>query len=310
MYTPANPSASLTAQSDCRVLGPGVNRPGGLGFDGQFLESRTGHYLLGNGYRGYNPVLMRFNQPDSWSPFGSGGLNPYQYCLGDPVNHRDPTGHAAHGNSGSDDSSPWLWISVAIGVAALAVGIGVLGPKRTWLDAFSTQPRPISPPPPLPQGQTRQSVIVPNPSRPPVIPVSSPQLAGASPSTPPSASGAPPAGGGGPPVIGDLDFSLQQAVRNLDIDAFIQHSGTHGGGSAAQRALSNYLPFGGLKASGAKAPRILEKDFDSYLRTVKEQPQPDTQLIEFIKGVRPHIWKIRTGRMERHERNLLTRKPW
>jgi|GEM_PF-3282730 len=57
-------------------------------------ESRTpfGFYLLGNGYRAYNPVLMRFNSPDSHSPFGPGGINAFSYCLGDPVNNVDPSG--------------------------------------------------------------------------------------------------------------------------------------------------------------------------------------------------------------------------
>jgi len=36
---------------------------------------------------------MRFNSPDSLSPFGDGGLNGYAYCVGDPVNRSDPTGH-------------------------------------------------------------------------------------------------------------------------------------------------------------------------------------------------------------------------
>ncbi|PYC16980.1 RHS repeat-associated core domain-containing protein [Pseudomonas mosselii] len=62
-------------------------------FNGQFLESCSGHYLLGNGYRGYNPILMRFNSPDSYSPFGTGGLNGFAYCAGDPVNRSDPSGH-------------------------------------------------------------------------------------------------------------------------------------------------------------------------------------------------------------------------
>lgn len=48
--------------------------------------------MLGNGYRAYNPVLMRFNQPDSLSPFGQDGLNAYAYCQGDPVNRQDPSG--------------------------------------------------------------------------------------------------------------------------------------------------------------------------------------------------------------------------
>ncbi|WCM54081.1 RHS repeat-associated core domain-containing protein [Pseudomonas sp. WJP1] len=64
-----------------------------LGFNGERPDPVTRHYLLGNGYRAYNPVLMRFNSPDSWSPFGKGGLNAYAYCLGDPVNQTDPTGH-------------------------------------------------------------------------------------------------------------------------------------------------------------------------------------------------------------------------
>lgn len=63
-----------------------------LGFNGEALDRVTGHYLLGNGHRAFNPVLMRFNSPDRLSPFDRGGLNPYAYCLGDPVNFTDPTG--------------------------------------------------------------------------------------------------------------------------------------------------------------------------------------------------------------------------
>ncbi|MDO7896437.1 RHS repeat-associated core domain-containing protein [Pseudomonas citrulli] len=64
-----------------------------LGFNGERPDPVTGHYLLGNGYRAFNPVLMRFNSPDRLSPFGEGGLNAYAYCVGDPVNRKDPTGH-------------------------------------------------------------------------------------------------------------------------------------------------------------------------------------------------------------------------
>ncbi|MCQ9468871.1 RHS repeat-associated core domain-containing protein [Pseudomonas alliivorans] len=63
------------------------------GFNGQQADRVTGHYLLGNGYRAFNPVLMRFNSPDRLSPFGEGGLNAYAYCMGDPVNRDDSTGH-------------------------------------------------------------------------------------------------------------------------------------------------------------------------------------------------------------------------
>ncbi|VVO05962.1 RHS repeat-associated core domain-containing protein [Pseudomonas fluorescens] len=64
-----------------------------LGFNGERPDPATGHYLLGKGYRAFNPVLMRFNSPDSWSPFGKGGLNAYAYCHGDPLNCSDPSGH-------------------------------------------------------------------------------------------------------------------------------------------------------------------------------------------------------------------------
>jgi len=44
-----------------------------LGFNGELLERYSETYQLGNGYRLYSPVTMRFVAPDSWSPFGKGG---------------------------------------------------------------------------------------------------------------------------------------------------------------------------------------------------------------------------------------------
>ena len=63
------------------------------GFNGERPDPVTGHYLLGQGYRAFNPVLKRFNSPDNLSPFGEGGINAYGYCGGDPLNRVDPTGH-------------------------------------------------------------------------------------------------------------------------------------------------------------------------------------------------------------------------
>ncbi|TOL43710.1 hypothetical protein CGH97_25140, partial [Vibrio parahaemolyticus] len=63
-----------------------------LGLNGERIDPITGVYHLGNGYRAYNPCLMRFHCPDSLSPFGKGGINPYAYCAGDPINRIDPSG--------------------------------------------------------------------------------------------------------------------------------------------------------------------------------------------------------------------------
>ncbi|WP_439412564.1 RHS repeat-associated core domain-containing protein [Enterobacter ludwigii] len=63
------------------------------GFNGERIDPVLGNYHLGNGYRMYNPALRRFTAPDDMSPFGKGGINPYTYCEGDPINHTDPTGH-------------------------------------------------------------------------------------------------------------------------------------------------------------------------------------------------------------------------
>lgn len=64
-----------------------------LGFNGEHPEAITGHYLLGQGYRAFNLILMRFNSPDNLSPFDEGGINSYAYCSGDPINKTDPSGH-------------------------------------------------------------------------------------------------------------------------------------------------------------------------------------------------------------------------
>ncbi|MQL50349.1 hypothetical protein GEA64_21390 [Photorhabdus khanii] len=63
------------------------------GYNGERLDDTLTQYHLGNGYRAYNPALQRFTCPDSMSPFGDGGVNPYIYCEGDPINLTDPTGH-------------------------------------------------------------------------------------------------------------------------------------------------------------------------------------------------------------------------
>ena len=65
-----------------------------LRFNGEYPEPNTHNYLLGNGYRAYSTVMMRFQGPDNQSPFNEGGLNAYAYCNGDPMNLADPSGHS------------------------------------------------------------------------------------------------------------------------------------------------------------------------------------------------------------------------
>lgn len=77
------------------------------GYSGAVREE--GGYLLG-GYRWYSPTLRRFNAPDSLSPFGEGGLNPYAYAGNNPVMRIDPDGHS------------WLnWLIAGIGIVVGAI---------------------------------------------------------------------------------------------------------------------------------------------------------------------------------------------
>ncbi|HED3891821.1 TPA: RHS repeat-associated core domain-containing protein [Morganella morganii] len=87
------------------------------GFNGERCDPVSGSYHLGNGYRAYNPVLMRFNCPDSLSPFGEGGINPYAYCAGDPVNFTDPSGHMSTGAG----------VGLGLGIAGLFAAVFTAG---------------------------------------------------------------------------------------------------------------------------------------------------------------------------------------
>lgn len=120
-----------------------------LGFNGEVRDASSGWYLLGRGYRAYNPVLMRFHSPDSLSPFAAGGVNPYTYCLGNPIALRDPTGHDASvqsgrlrrpdegelypGSAGGGGVMGWVGVAVGafftvVGVASLAMTAGLAAP--------------------------------------------------------------------------------------------------------------------------------------------------------------------------------------
>lgn len=81
-----------------------------LGLNGAVVDPVTDMYILGSGYRQYNPRIMRFLVPDSLSPFGQAGENMYAYCHGDPVNRFDPSGHL--------DS-----LKLGLGILSLLIGL-------------------------------------------------------------------------------------------------------------------------------------------------------------------------------------------
>jgi RHS repeat-associated protein len=122
-----------------------------LGFNGELREEKLDWYALGNGYRVYNPWLMRFHSSDSLSPFGRGGINSYMYCGGEPVMNSDPTGHyfgsllsgarTLLGGLRTIPTSAAKMLTAAVKQTASSVNNGISGVaksiNKTWTDIFS-----------------------------------------------------------------------------------------------------------------------------------------------------------------------------
>ncbi|MBI6562274.1 RHS repeat-associated core domain-containing protein [Pseudomonas syringae] len=160
----------------------GHRHPSGLaslpGFTGQRVDPVTGHYLLGNGYRAFNPVLMRFNSPDSLSPFGEGGVNAYGYCGGDPVNRVDPSGHwptvlvkflkrassvkkRLLGRRGSQDSMSSPLVTSAESSGSTQVTASTNSVSVHVSDPGVTTKSPASTPPPIPPKKGQLNDVTP-----------------------------------------------------------------------------------------------------------------------------------------------------
>ena len=144
-----NASSSVIAESSPTQLHPtqysaygesaeGSDLQGLLGFTGEARERDLGWYLLGRGYRAYNPGLMRFHSPDSLAPEDA-GINPYVYCGGNPINWRDPSGHMGQRNSVEYPYLPprpvkrpkadWKsWLGVAVGAVFAVISLALLPP--------------------------------------------------------------------------------------------------------------------------------------------------------------------------------------
>lgn len=93
--------SAMCAHRCFTVYGLATPRPvKDIGFKGERCDMLMQCYHLGNGYRTYSPVLMRFHSADNQSPFGNGGLNAYAFVKGDPVNLSDPSGHSPSAGNG------------------------------------------------------------------------------------------------------------------------------------------------------------------------------------------------------------------
>ena len=85
---------ALETQSDPHIQGDDMSSLTAIGYAGQHCDAVSMAYPLGDGYRHYASGIMRFTAPDDRSPFEKGGINPYAYCQGDPINFCDPSGHS------------------------------------------------------------------------------------------------------------------------------------------------------------------------------------------------------------------------
>ena len=62
-------------------------------YRGYYYDTETGFYYLQSRY--YDPAISRFINADSYGSTGQGflGTNMFAYCLNNPVNLTDPSGH-------------------------------------------------------------------------------------------------------------------------------------------------------------------------------------------------------------------------
>lgn len=103
-----------------------------LGFNGEWLDHVLEGYHLGQGYRVYQPKLMRFNAPDNLAPFSEGVHNAYVYCHNDPINFTDPSGHLniskiLFGTFGVIAGIVGIALAAPTGGSSLLLATGIIG---------------------------------------------------------------------------------------------------------------------------------------------------------------------------------------
>jgi len=328
-------AARTTGQRDDAAYSPYGHRQspasvGRLGFNGELPESATGHYLLGNGYRGYNPQLMRFNQPDSWSPFGAGGLNAYAYCVGDPVNRRDPTGHASWGSvlgmtafslslltlgaaaplaaigsavgwagtaadvveSGPGGPSPMLWVSIAVGVVSVGAVGGMMTRKLKRRLSTSFDSSPQAQPLDL---TTRPMDLTTSPMDLSMPKVSAPRI----PSPSPHGSALPPRHATPGPVLtqqapevvrGDSTW-FKQMISERNSGEILQFAGEYRQKAPTLQALHRHLPLSESRVDGWKVQKLRLRDLQNV--RIHARQTRDTGLKKFIDDLEPLVQNVR-----------------
>ncbi|NJL26835.1 MAG: hypothetical protein HC897_02610 [Thermoanaerobaculia bacterium] len=118
-------------------FGSGRGVSSGRQFVGHLKDTHSGLYLLGDGTRAYDPEIGVFLSADGWSPFEMGGVNPYVYCKGNPINLIDPNAHMSSGASLGLNVFFFVLDAVVLGIAvaaavvsggaSLAVGATIVG---------------------------------------------------------------------------------------------------------------------------------------------------------------------------------------
>ena len=144
IYDSATGVIALGYENHIAILNP-------IRYRGYYYDTETGWFWLSSRY--YSPELCRFISPDSvdyLDPSSINGLNLYSYCMNDPINYADPSGHIAIstlilcglalvgmgltiGGVASDNNVMTAIGLTMVAVPALISGVGALFSGATYL---------------------------------------------------------------------------------------------------------------------------------------------------------------------------------
>ena len=111
-----NAFGEVTIVSDTSGVSIGSINP--FRYKGYYYDVETQLFYCNSRY--YSPELCRFISPDSieyLDPESINGLNLYAYCMNDPINYADPSGHFVI-------TTAMIWGAICVG-AAIGAGIGL-----------------------------------------------------------------------------------------------------------------------------------------------------------------------------------------